>query len=51
MKRGRKLTVKECNHVKSFRLNPENWLICKKLVDEWLLVNRVSGKSRTIPAP
>ena len=51
MKRGRKLTVKECIHVKSFRLKPENWLIFKKLCNEWHLVHRESGKPRVIPAP
>jgi len=51
MKQGRKLNVKECNHVKSFRLNPANWLISKKLVNEWTIVHRLTGKPRTIPAP
>lgn len=51
MKRGRKLTVAESNHVKSYRLTPANWLICKKLYDEWHLINRTSGKPRVIPAP
>lgn len=51
MKGGRKLTVKECNHVSSFRLNPTNWLISKKVLDEWIIVHRLTGKPRTIPAP
>ncbi|WP_436455635.1 DUF6906 family protein [Lysinibacillus capsici] len=33
MKRGRNLTVNERNYVKSFRLNPANWMISKKQVD------------------
>lgn len=51
MKRGRKLTVAESNHVKSFRLNPVNWLISKKLSDEWHIVHRQTGRLRIIPAP
>ncbi|MGE7915309.1 DUF6906 family protein [Lysinibacillus xylanilyticus] len=51
MKRGLKLTVNESNHVKSFRLNPANWLISKKLLDEWTIVHRLTGKPRIIPAP
>ncbi|WP_432702006.1 DUF6906 family protein [Lysinibacillus sphaericus] len=51
MKRGRKLTVKESNHVKAFRLNPANWFISKKLIDKWIIVHRLTGKPRIIPAP
>ena len=29
MKGGRNLTVNESNYVKSFRLNPANWLMSK----------------------
>ncbi|WP_173426023.1 DUF6906 family protein [Bacillus sp. OxB-1] len=51
MKRGRKPSVAECNHIKSFKLAPANWLISKKMTDEWLIVHRESGKPRVIPAP
>lgn len=51
MKRGRDLTVNESNYVKSFRLNPTNWLISKKQVDAWTIVHRLTGKPRVIPAP
>ena len=51
MKRGRKLTVAESNHVKTKRLNPANWLICKKMTDAWVILNRETGKPRTIAAP
>lgn len=51
MKRGRNLTKQECIHIASFRLQPANWLISKKMAGEWLIINRSSGKTRTIPAP
>ncbi|MGN4124863.1 DUF6906 family protein [Lysinibacillus sphaericus] len=51
MKQGRNLTVKECIYVKSFRLNPDNWLLSKKLQDEWSIVHRLTGRPRVIPAP
>lgn len=51
MKHGRKLTVRESNHVKDSRLNPANWLISKKMTDNWELVHRETGTKRTIVAP
>lgn len=51
MKQGRRLTRQQKTHIASFRLNPDNWLISKKLLDSWLIINRKSGKTRTIPAP
>jgi hypothetical protein len=51
MKNGRKLTVAERNWLKTLRFNTDNWLICKKLNDEWHIVNRQSQKVRIIPAP
>lgn len=50
MKQGRNLKKQEKIHVKSMRLNPNNWLISKKLLDTWLIVHRETGRSRTIPA-
>lgn len=51
VKQGKKLTVRQAEHLKSLKLNPENWLISKKLPHQWTIVNRSSGKPRTIPAP
>ncbi|MDW0112237.1 hypothetical protein QT711_03505 [Sporosarcina saromensis] len=51
MKRGRKPSVAECKYIKSFSLNPMNWLISKKMSDEWLIVHRDTGSTRFIPAP
>lgn len=51
MKNGKNLTRNESKHVKSCNLNPDNWLLSKKLLDNWLIVNRQSGRTREIPAP
>lgn len=51
MKRGRNLTVNESNYLKTFHLTPANWLISKKLVEEWTIVHRFTGRPRVIPAP
>jgi len=51
MKRGRNLKKQECIYIATFRLNPANWLISKKMSDAWVIVHRESGRPRTIPAP
>lgn len=51
MKNGKRLTRKEKEYVKSFRLNPENWLISKKTTDMWLIVHRETGTARELPSP
>ena len=51
MKQGKKLTVAERNHVATFRLVPANWLISKRMATTWVIINRNSGKPRTIRAP
>lgn len=51
LKRPRNLTRQEKDYIASFRLNPFNWLISKKLTDSWLIVHRETGRPRTIPAP
>jgi len=51
MKNGKKPTVRECEHIKSCRLNPFNWFVSKKGMDKWLLIHRESGRTRLIPAP
>ncbi|WP_080647674.1 DUF6906 family protein [Lysinibacillus sphaericus] len=50
-KQGRNLTRQQKIHIASYRLNPDNWMISKKLADEWLIIHRLTGRSRTIPAP
>ncbi|WCH46412.1 DUF6906 family protein [Lysinibacillus sp. OF-1] len=51
MKQGHNLTRKQKMHIASLRLNPDNWLICKKQVESWLIVHRFTGRTRVIPAP
>lgn len=51
MKQPRNLTRQQKMHIASFRLNPDNWMISKKQLDNWLIVHRLTGRTRTIPAP
>ncbi len=51
VKQGLSLTRKQKIHIASLRLNPDNWLISKKLPNSWLLIHRKTGKPRTIKAP
>ncbi|WP_205288855.1 DUF6906 family protein [Lysinibacillus fusiformis] len=51
MKQPRNLTRQQKNHIASFRLNPDNWMISKKQLDNWLIVHRLTGSTRIIPAP
>ncbi|MFJ7662983.1 DUF6906 family protein [Lysinibacillus sp. NPDC097162] len=51
MKQGRNLTRQQKIYLKSLRLNPDNWLISKKLKNKWLIIHRITGKLRSIPAP
>ncbi|HDR3902013.1 DUF6906 family protein [Bacillus cereus] len=49
MKNGKKLTKREKMHLKSYRLNPESWLIFKKVDGELHLVHRHTNSIRVIP--
>lgn len=51
MKRPRKLTVAERQYLQSMKLAAENWLISKKMSDEWVLVHRLTDITKTVPAP
>ncbi|WP_416730273.1 DUF6906 family protein [Fictibacillus sp. JL2B1089] len=50
MKNGKKPNRKQQDHIKSMGLNPDNWLISKKLNEEILLVHRETGTKKVIPA-
>lgn len=50
MKNGKKLTKREKMHIKSFSLNPENWLVFKKVDGEMHLVHRYTDTKRIIPS-
>ncbi|WP_166669205.1 hypothetical protein [Bacillus sp. BH2] len=49
MKNGKKPTKKEKTYIKSYNLNPDNWLIFKKLSDELHLVHRYTNATKVIP--
>ncbi|MGN7114941.1 DUF6906 family protein [Lysinibacillus odysseyi] len=51
MKRPRKLSVAERQYLQSMKLAAENWLISKKMSDEWVLVHRMTDITKTVPAP
>ncbi|WP_162875950.1 DUF6906 family protein [Bacillus anthracis] len=50
MKNGKKPTKKEKIHIKSYSLNPENWLIFKKISGELHLVHRYTNHIKIIPS-
>ncbi|AGE80864.1 MULTISPECIES: DUF6906 family protein [Bacillus cereus group] len=50
MKNGKKLTKREKMHLKSYKLNPDNWLIFKKVDGELHLVHRHTNSIRVIPS-
>ncbi|MBF7147063.1 DUF6906 family protein [Bacillus toyonensis] len=49
MKNGKKPNKREKIHIQSFSLNPEHWLIFKKVNKELHLVHRFTGATRMIP--
>ncbi|MEB9377023.1 hypothetical protein P4J09_02950 [Bacillus cereus] len=50
MKNGKKLTKREKVHLKSYSLNPDNWLVFKKAGGELHLVHRYTNTTRVIPS-
>ena len=51
MKNPKRLTVKEREHLQSINLISENWMISKRTSDEWLLVHKLTNKTKLVPAP
>ena len=51
MKRPRKLSVAERQYLQSMKVVAENWLISKKMSDEWVLVHKLTDVTRNVPAP
>ncbi|EOA3903591.1 hypothetical protein ACE41A_08815 [Bacillus cytotoxicus] len=49
MKSGKKPTKRQKVQIKSYGLNPENWLIYKNLDEELHLVHRYTNTTRVIP--
>ncbi len=50
MKNGKRPTKREKIHINSYNLNPDNWLIFKKVDDELHLVHRHTNSIRVIPS-
>ncbi|MED2753247.1 hypothetical protein P4278_27160 [Bacillus thuringiensis] len=48
MKNGKKTTKKEKMVIKSYNLNPENWLIFKKVDGDLHLIHRNTSAKRVI---
>ncbi|WP_179883939.1 DUF6906 family protein [Bacillus thuringiensis] len=49
MKNGKKPTKKEKMHIESYNLNPEHWLIFKKVSNELHLLHRYTNTTKVIP--
>ncbi|MED2765800.1 hypothetical protein P4283_27870 [Bacillus thuringiensis] len=49
MKNGKRPTKREKVHINSYNLNPDNWLIFKKVDGELHLVHRHTNSIRVIP--
>ncbi|MDO3374552.1 hypothetical protein QJ529_17955 [Bacillus paranthracis] len=49
MKNGKKPNKREKIHIQSHDLNPQDWLIYKKVNQELHLVHRFTGATRIIP--
>lgn len=50
LKNGKNPTKKEKTQIKSYNLNPDNWLIFKKVSNELHLVHRNMNKTKVIPS-
>ena len=51
MKNPKRLTVRERRYLQSINLISENWLISKRTSEEWLLVHKLTNKTKLVPAP
>ncbi|WP_180230443.1 DUF6906 family protein [Bacillus thuringiensis] len=49
MKNGKKPNKREKIHIQSHDLNPQDWLIYKKVNGEMHLVHRITGATHIIP--
>lgn len=49
MKNGKNPTKRERIHIQSYDLNPDNWLIFKKVSNELHLVHRYTNTTKVIP--
>lgn len=49
MKHGKRPTVAQRKYIRSFRLNPENWLVVKDSPEEFVIRHRLSDKEKKLP--
>ena len=49
MEHGKNHTVAQRKLIKSWHLNPGNWLVCKDTPVEMVIQHRISDKIRKIP--
>ncbi len=47
MKQGKKPTVAQKKRITEYKLQPNNWLVVKDCRDEFLIINRTSGKVKS----
>lgn len=50
MKNGKKPTKREKIHINSYNLNPDRWLIYKKVSNELHLIHRYTNATKVIPS-
>ncbi|QQY95990.1 DUF6906 family protein [Bacillus thuringiensis] len=50
MKNGKKPTKREKIQINSYNLNPDRWLIYKKVSNELHLIHRYTNATRVIPS-
>ena len=48
MKHGKKPTRKQKELLQKYNLNPDNWLIVKDCAECFVVVNRLTNKTRTL---
>lgn len=48
MKNGKRPTVRQCQLMKQWKLNPEDWLVIKDTPDQMELVHRWSSRTRRV---
>ena len=48
MKHGKRPTVRQKKLMSKMGLNVENWLVERETKDEFVIIHRISGRTRTI---
>ncbi len=49
MKHGKRPTVAQKKLIKTWNLNPDNWLVSKNTSEGLLIIHRETGTKRTLP--